>query len=56
MNTFISSFLVWGFIIADILVFSFFLAVAVWHVWLMCKERLAMKRLWEEEKKQKTAP
>lgn len=56
MNTFISSFLVWGFIIADILVFSFFLAVAVWHVWLMCKERLAMKRLWKEEKKQKTAP
>lgn len=56
MNTFISSFLVWGFIIADILVFLFFLAVAVWHVWLMCKERLAMKRLWEGEEKQKTAP
>ena len=55
MNTFISSFLVWGFIIADILVFTFFLAFAVWHVWLMCKERFALKRLWEEEK-QKTAP
>lgn len=53
MNIFISNFLGWAIFIATVFVWSFFMAFAVWYMWLLYKEELARKRQREEEKKRK---
>ena len=51
MNTFISTFLGWGFFIATVFGWTFFMAFVVWRVRIMCKERLARKKQQEEKKR-----
>ncbi len=53
MNIFISNFLGWAIFIATVFVWTFFMAYAVWYMWLLYKERLARKRQREEEKNRK---
>lgn len=54
MNTFISTFLGWGFFLGAIFGWTFFLAFVVWRVRIMHKERLAKKSLRKSEEKRKT--
>ena len=53
MNIFISNFLGWAIFIATVFVWAFFMAFAVWYMWLLYKGELARKRQREEEKKRK---
>lgn len=50
MNIFISNFLGWAIFIATVFVWTFFVAFAVWYMWLLHKEELARK---DSERKRK---
>lgn len=54
MNVFISTFLGWGFLLAAVFGWTFFLAFVVWRVRIMHKERLAKKSQRKSEEKRKT--
>lgn len=56
MNIFIFNFLGWAIFIVTVFVWTFFVAFAVWHMWLLYKEELARKRQREEEKRKTWLP
>lgn len=54
MNTFISTFLGWAFLLVAVFGWTYFLAFVVWRVRIMHKEHLAKKSLRKSEEKQNT--
>ena len=56
MNTFISTFLGWGFFLGAIFGWTFFLAFVVWRVRIIHKERLAKKSQQKEVKRKTWLP